>query len=82
MKRLILAGTFALLTTGAQSQSAGTGGTGSNQNSRPVQGYSTGTGTYVPPRQPTNPSGTQRDSSGTTGNVNPSTGTGGTRTPK
>jgi hypothetical protein len=63
--------------TGAMAQ-----GTGSNPNSHPVQGYTTTGGTYVPPHQQTNPNSTQTDNYGTRGNVNPYTGTGGTRTPK
>jgi hypothetical protein len=57
-------------------------GTGSNPNRHPVQGHTTTGGTYVQPHQQTNPNSTQTDNYGTRGNVNPSTGTGGTRTPK
>jgi hypothetical protein len=78
MKKLILAGVFALAATAAQAQ---TYGTGSNPNSHPVQGYTTNSGTYVPPHQQTNPNGTQRDNYGATGNVNPYTGAVGTRNP-
>jgi hypothetical protein len=79
MKKLILAGVLALAATAAQAQFTGTG---SNPNSHPVQGYTTSGGTYVPPHQQTNPNSTQTDNYGTRGNVNPYTGTGGTRTPK
>jgi hypothetical protein len=79
MKKLILAGALVLATTAAQAQYIGTG---SNPNSHPVQGYTTTGGTYVPPHQQTNPNSTQTDNYGTRGNVNPYTGTGGTRTPK
>jgi hypothetical protein len=79
MKKLILAAALALATTAAQAQYLGTG---SNPNSHPVQGYTTNSGTYVPPHQQTNPNGTQRDNYGAMGNVNPYTGAAGTRTPK
>jgi hypothetical protein len=77
MKQLILAGALALAATAAQAQ-----GTGSNPNSHPVQGHTTTGGTYVAPHQQTNPNSTQTDNYGTRGNVNPSTGGVGTRTPK
>ena len=78
MKKLILAGALALAATTAQAQLTGTG---SNPNSHPVQGNTTTGGTYVPPHQQTNPSSTQTDT-GTRGNVNTYTGSGGTRQPK
>ena len=78
MKKLILAGALALAATAAQAQLTGTG---SNPNSHPVQGHTTTGGTYVAPHQQTNPNSTQTDNYGTRGNVNPSTGTGGTKTP-
>jgi hypothetical protein len=77
MKKLILAGALAFAASGAMAQ-----GTGSNPNSHPVQGYTTTGGTYVPPHQQTNANSTQTDNYGTRGNVNPYTGTGGTRTLK
>jgi hypothetical protein len=79
IKKLILAGALALAATAAQAQYIGTG---SNPNSHPVQPYTTSGGTYVPPHQQTNPNSTQTDNYGTRGNINPYTGTGGTRTPK
>lgn len=79
MKKLILAGAFALATTAAQAQYLGTG---SNPSSHPVQGYTTNSGTYVAPHQQTNPNGTQRDNYSATGNVNPNTGAVGSRQPK
>jgi hypothetical protein len=55
---------------------------GSNPNSHPVQGYTTNSGTYVPPHQQTNPNNTQRDNYGATGNVNPYIGVVGTHHPR
>jgi hypothetical protein len=81
MNKLLLAGALVLIATAAQAQYTGYG-TGSNPNSHPVQGYTTSTGTYVPPHQQTNPNPTQTDNYGTRGNVNPYTGAVGTRTPK
>lgn len=80
MKKLMLAGALALITTAAQAQYTGNFGTGSNPNS--VQGYTTNSGTYVQPHQQTNPNSTQRDNYGATGNVNPYTGAVGTRNPR
>jgi hypothetical protein len=79
MKRLILAGALALAATTAQAQYLGTG---SNPNSHPVEGYTRGNGTYVQPREQTNPNNTQRDNYSATRNVNPYTGAIGTRPPK
>jgi hypothetical protein len=79
MRKLILAGTFALIATGAQAQY---GGTGSNPSTHGVQGHTTSSGTYVQPYVATNPNTTQRDNYSATGNVNPYTGAVGTRTPK
>ena len=53
---------------------------GVNQNSHPVQGYTTTGGTQVQPHQQTNPNNTQRGTA--TGNVNSNTGGVGTRNPK
>lgn len=77
MNRWLLAGAIALASTAAQAQYLS--GTGSNSNSHPVQGYTTSSGTYVPPHEQTNPNGTQRDNYGTRGNVNPYSGAVGTR---
>jgi hypothetical protein len=67
MKQLILAGALVLAAaTAAQAQYQGTG---SNPNSHPVQGYTTNSGTYVPPHQQTNPNSTQTDNYGARGNV-------------
>ena len=76
MKKLILAGALVLAATAGHAQYQGTG---SNPNSHPVQGYTTNSGTYVPPHQQTNPNSTQTDNYGARGNVNPSTGAVGTR---
>ena len=71
MKHVILAAALAIAATAAQAQ-------GTNQNSHPVQGYTTTGGTYVQPHQQTNPNSTQRDNYSATGNVNPYTGAVGT----
>jgi hypothetical protein len=68
MKKLVFAAALTLAATAAQAE-------GTNQNSRPAQGYTTSGGTSVQPHQQTNSSGTQRGSSS-------ATNTGGTRTPK
>jgi len=75
MKQIILAATLAIVATAAQAQ-------GTNQNSHPVQGYTTSGGTYVQPHQQTNPNNTQRDNYSAAGNVNPNTGTVSTRNPR
>ena len=82
MKKLMFAGAMALMATAAQAQYTGNFGTGSNPNSHPVQGYTTSSGTYVPPHQQTNPNNTQRDNYGATGNANPYTGSVGTHHPR
>ena len=79
MTKWILAAVLAFAATGASAQYLGTG---SNPNSHPVQGYTTNSGTYVPPHQQTNPNSTTRDNYGTSGNVNPYTGAVGHRTPR
>jgi hypothetical protein len=79
MKKLMLASALALIATAAKAQYLGTG---SNPNSHPVQGYTTNSGTYVPPHQQTNPNNTQRDNYGATGNVNPYIGVVGTHHPR
>jgi len=79
MTKWILAAVLAFTATTASAQYTGTG---SNQSSHPVQGYTAPNGTYVPPHQQTNPNSTQTDNYGTRGNVNPYTGAVGTRTPK
>jgi hypothetical protein len=83
MKKLILAGTLALITTGAQAQNAGTGGTGPNPGTH-TQGRATTGGTYAAPDVATNPNSTQRDNHNYSayGNVNPYTGAVGTRNPQ
>jgi hypothetical protein len=78
MKQLFFAAALTLAATAAYAQY----GTGSNPNSHGVSGYTTSSGTYVPPHQQTNPNSTQMDNYGTRGNVNPYTGAVGTRTPK
>ena len=62
--------------------SGGGFGTGSNPSSHGVEGYTTPRGTQVDPYVRTNPNGTQYDNFGTRGNVNPNTGSYGTRTPR
>ena len=79
MKKLILAGAIALIATAAQAQNYGTG---SNTRSHSVQGHTTSSGTYVQPHVATNPNSTQRDNFSATGNVNPYTGSVGTRNPR
>lgn len=79
MKKLLLAGALALVSSAALAQYTGTG---SNPNSHGVSGHVTSSGTYVPPHQATNPNSTQTDNYGTRGNYNPNTGTFGTRTPR
>jgi hypothetical protein len=60
----------------------GLSGTGSKSSSHQTQGYTTQSGTYVQPHQQTNPNNTQMDNYGTGGNVNPTTGAVGMRTPR
>jgi hypothetical protein len=79
MKKVFLVTIFALSATAASAQFAGTG---SNPSSHGVGGYTTSSGTYVPPHQATNPNSTQTDNYGTRGNVNPYTGAVGTRNPQ
>lgn len=67
---------------GSGSSSSGSRGTGSNPSSHSVRGHTTKDGKYVAPHQATNPNGTTRDNYGTRGNVNPYTGSAGTRSPK
>lgn len=52
MKKLVFAAALTLAATAAQAQ-------GTNQNSRPAQGYTTSGGTSVQPHQQTNSSSTQ-----------------------
>ena len=59
--------------------SSGLSGTGSNPSSHYVSPHVTSQGTYVPGHQQTNPNSTQLDNFGTRGNVNPYTGSIGTR---
>ena len=75
MKQLLLAAALTFAATASQAQ-------GVNQNSYPVQSYTTSGGTYVQPHQQTNPNNTQRDNYSSRGNVNPYTGAVGTRNPK
>jgi hypothetical protein len=53
-----------------------------NPNGHTNSAYTTNNGTYVQPHQQTNPNSTQRDNYSATGNVNPHTGTIGTRNPR
>jgi hypothetical protein len=79
MKQIILAAALTLAATAVHAQGYGTG---SNPNSHTSSGYTTSSGTYVAPHTSTNPNSTQTDNYGTRGNVNPSTGAVGTRTPR
>jgi|SRR5882672_11261128 len=54
-------------------------GTGSNPNSHRVEGHVRRDGTYVGPHMQTNPNGRFEDNYSTKPNVNPYTGTTGTR---
>lgn len=53
----------------------------SSGGSHSVRGHTTKRGTYVAPTRATNPNRTQRDNYSSKGNVNPSSGKAGTRTP-
>jgi hypothetical protein len=79
MKQMLFAAALVLAATAAQAQNYGTG---SNTSTHTTSGYTRSNGTVVAPYVATNPNGTQRDNYGATGNVNPNTGTTGTRTPK
>lgn len=57
-------------------------GTGSNPSGSYHSGYTTQRGTYVAPHYQTNPNTTQFDNYGSRGNLNPYTGTYGTRSPR
>ncbi len=57
-------------------------GSGSNSNSHYNGGYTNNHGTYVAPHMSTNPNSTQMDNYGTRGNLNPYTGSYGTRSPR
>ncbi len=74
--KLVLATILTFAATAAQAQYYSTG---SNTRSHGVQGYTTNSGTYVPPHVATNPNSTQRDNYSATGNFNPYTGAVGTR---
>jgi len=82
MKQLLIAAALTLAATAAQAQYLGTYGTGSNPNTHSSSGYTTSRGTYVQPYVATNPNSTQMDNYSTRGNVNPYTGSVGTRTPR
>ena len=58
---------------------SGLSGTGSNPSSHYVSPYTTSSGTTVGGHYQTNPNSTQLDNYGTRGNLNPYTGTIGTR---
>lgn len=79
MNKLIIAATIIASITGASAQNYGSG---SNTRSHSTSGYTTNSGTYVPPSHATNPNSTQMDNYTTRGNVNPNTGAVGTRTPR
>ena len=92
MKALIGLGLLALSVTAAQAQygtrsygsSGGSGlyGTGSNPNSHYVSPSIDRNGSYRSGHFQTNPNNTQLDNYGTRGNLNPYTGTYGTRSPR
>jgi hypothetical protein len=67
---------------GSQPSSSGLYGTGSNPNSHYVQPHTNSNGTYTSGHYQTNPNSTQLDNYGTRGNVNPYTGSVGTRAPR
>ncbi len=80
MKTIMIAvGLLAIASTGASAQGYGSG---SNSSNHAVSGYTRNNGTYVPPSHATNPNSTISDNYGTRGNVNPYTGTMGTRSPR
>ena len=62
--------------------SYGTYGTGSNPSSTHVQPHTNSFGSVTQDHYRTTPNNTQMDNYGTRGNVNPYTGTTGTRTPR
>jgi hypothetical protein len=65
------------------SQSSGSGyGTGSNPSNHYVSPYTRSDGTNVSGHYQTNPNATQRDNYSARGNVNPYTGSVGTRSPQ
>lgn len=76
MKFVVLAIGLGFISTAAHAQYTGTG---SNPSSHGVSGHFRSNGTYVQPYTATNPNGTQRDNYGTSGNVNPYTGSSGHR---
>jgi hypothetical protein len=93
MKALLVATILCATTFGAAAQyggssgnglygSSGLYGTGSNPNSHYVSPYTRSDGAYVGGHYQTNPNSTQLDNYGTRGNLNPYTGTYGTRTPR
>lgn len=81
LKKLILTAGLVVFATATAAQ-AQYGGTGSNSSSHTRQGYTTSSGTYVPPSHATNPNSTTSDNYSTRGNVNPYTGAVGTRSPR
>jgi hypothetical protein len=86
MRIVLLALACVLMASAAQAQynsgRSGGYGTGSNPSNHGVGGYTTPRGSYVQPHYQTNPNGTQYDNYGTRGNVNPYTGSTGTRSPR
>jgi hypothetical protein len=85
MKTMIVMTLVLASVTGASAQylgstgNSGLSGTGSNPNSHYVSPHTNSNGTYVPGHHATNPNNTQLDNFGTRGNVNPYTGSIGTR---
>jgi hypothetical protein len=84
---LVIAGAttgFAQSSIYGNSNSLGSGlyGTGSNPNSHYVSPYTTNRGTTVPGHYQTNPNNTQLDNYSSRGNLNPYTGSYGTRIPR
>lgn len=80
MRTISLALALTLAGTAAHAQYLS--GTGSNPSTHTSSGYTRSNGTYVAPYVATNPNGTQRDNFGTSGNMNPYTGSAGHRTPR
>jgi hypothetical protein len=92
MKRFLIVAAFVGMSSGlAVAQNSiyggstlggGSYGTGSNSSSHYVSPYTTSRGTEVQGHYQTNPNSTQRDNYNARGNVNPYTGSIGTRSPQ
>jgi hypothetical protein len=75
MRRIVLVAMIAVACVAANAK----GGGGGHSGSHSVSGYTTKSGTYVPPHHATNPNGTKSDNWSTKRNVNPYTGEKGTK---